>query len=61
MSEQTYRHTSTVAASRMLPSPARWLWLLAGVVALYLIASHFVFVETLTPLIDALGPLDTER
>lgn len=61
LSDQAYRHTSTVATSRMLPSPARWIWLLALVFVLYLFASHFVFQETLAPLIDALDASERGR
>lgn len=52
--DETYQHTHANVTARMLPSPTRWLWLLAGVVVLYLVASHFVFHDVLAPLIEAL-------
>jgi type VI secretion system protein ImpK len=61
LSDQAYRHTSTVATSRMLPSPARWLWLLAAVVLVYLVAAHFVFEGTLEPLMNALDVAERGR
>lgn len=54
LAPEAYQHTQISTSARMLPSPARWLWLLAGAVVLYLIAAHFVFHDVLAPLIDAL-------
>jgi hypothetical protein len=45
----------------MLPSPARWLWLLAAVVLVYLVAAHFVFEGTLEPLMNALDVAERGR
>lgn len=52
--DETYQHTHSNVTVRMLPSPTRWLWLLGGVIILYLVASHFVFHDVLAPLIEAL-------
>lgn len=52
---EAYHHTQAATSARLLPSPARWLWLLAGCVILYLVASHIVYQDVLAPLIDALS------
>lgn len=51
---EPYQHTQGNVNARLLPSPARWLWLLGFVCVAYLVASHFVFHDALQPLIDAL-------
>jgi type VI secretion system protein ImpK len=51
---EAYQHTQPATTARLLPSPSRWLWLLGGCVMLYLVASHFVYLDVLGPLMDVL-------
>lgn len=58
LSPQAYRHTLADATPRLLPNPARWLWLLGFAFAVFLVVSHIVwtsYTADLQRLLDMAG------
>lgn len=55
LTPQGYDHTQADALARMLPSPARWFWLLGGAAVGYLVVAHWLWRDAVAPLVRTLS------